>query len=552
VRALLKERSWKKSEMIKTISGYPGFAEGGLFSFLLTILSFNFISVAPAFSQDWPQLQHDPRRTGRTTVSVVPGYTAKWVWVDEDHLTANFVSQVNASIDYPDNRTVILGGDVQPVVAEDRVFFGAVNGEFYALNAVDGTTAWKKQLGGAVLHTAAYSSGTVVSGCMDGRIYAWNAADGTDKWTYTAQAGFNVAVLIVDNSVYMGSRDGNFYAVDLETGQLKWKYRTVTETPEHPHSGAPIMQSAASDGSLIFFGAENMYFYALNAATGTEVWRRKLVGQSFQYSWPVVHNNMVLSFTTFCDGHSEWLIEEELDALPDRNGGESRTDYASRVWPQEREMIRNWLAQNPTRENFFAMKSADGNDAFAQKVPMGQVGGIGYPNRSPVVDNSDRILIYWRTKSTTMITGGTYGTKYTPDISVLDQTSGDRGWMTVDAGFNCELDNTFMMTIGGDYLYLNNHMRGSHCINLTNGNTVRMTSIQAIWDGANFRNWGNRLIWFGNDNAATSMPPPSAYRSPQGDCGIVLAMVNGTPTMFIQESGHYQNNFGCIAAVESQ
>jgi len=39
------------------------------------------------------------------------------------------------------------------------------------------------------------------------------------------------------------------------------------------------MQSAASDGERVFFGAENMFFYALDAETGQELWRRKWAGR---------------------------------------------------------------------------------------------------------------------------------------------------------------------------------------------------------------------------------------------------------------------------------
>jgi outer membrane protein assembly factor BamB len=338
----------------------------------------------------------------------------------------------------------------------------------------------------------------------------------------------------------------------LTSGSLAWKYRTVAVNGGHPHSGAAIMQSAAlsADGATVFFGAENMYFYALNAATGSEVWRRKLGGQSFMYSWPVVFNGMVMTFVTVPHGGSEYVAEEVLDALPSKNSGESARDYATRIWPQERDALRTWLGQHPEYRNFYAMKVSDGTDAFSQEIPMGRVGGIGYPNRAPVVDNQNRILLYWRTRSASFLTGGTFGTKYTPDISALDQTTGDRVILPVSSGEGVEIDNTFMLSVGGNNLYWNNHMRGARKIDMTNGNPMRMSQVLAEWDGANYRNWGDKLIWIGNDSSPASMPPPSAHRSPQGDCSVVLASVGGKSMMFIQESGHYQINFGCIAAVE--
>jgi len=504
---------------------------------------------------DWPQLQHDPQHTGRTSISVIPGYTAQWVWVDESHVTRGFHSEPSAKISYPSPRTVILAGDVQPIVAENKVFFGAANGQFYALNGSDGSTSWKNQLGGPILHTAAYDGGMIVTGSMDGKIYALRASDGGVRWTYQTDAGISVAPIIVNGVVYVGSRDGHFYAVNLADGTLRWKYRTVAESAGHPHSGAPIMQSAASDGQRIFFGAENMYFYALDASSGAEIWRQKVGGQSFMYSWPVVSNGLVMTFVSVPYGLSEYVLEDELEALPERNTGESRTAYASRVWPQERQVIRDWLAANPEYRNFYVFRAGDGSSPYPEEVPMGRVGGIGYPGRAPVIDTQGRILMYWRTKSAVLLSGGTFGSAYTPDISAMDPATGDRLWLTASSPMGVELDNNFTLTVGGDQLYLNNHMRGAHTIRLANGETVRMTSIMAKWDGADFRGWGNRLIWWGNDSDADTMnvtlPPPSLSRSPQGDCGVVLATINGVPTMFVQESGHYQINFGALAAVQA-
>jgi len=60
---------------------------------------------------------------------------------------------------------------------------------------------------------------------------------------------------------------------------------------------------------------------------------------------------------------------------------------------------------------------------------MGRVGGIGYPGRAPVIDTQGRILMYWRTKSAVLLSGGTFGSAYTPDISAMDPATGDRRWL---------------------------------------------------------------------------------------------------------------------------
>jgi outer membrane protein assembly factor BamB len=516
-------------------------------------------TATPLWAEDWPQLQHDPQHSGRSNVAVSTGSTAKWVWVDEANLTHDFQSQNNAKINYPNPREVVLAGNVQPIVAGDTVFFGAANGLFFALRGQDGTLAWKRQLNGAVLHTAAFAEGKVIVGCMDHRIYGLDAADGKVLWSYQTGAGISAAPIIVNRTVLVGSRDGTFYALGLD-GSLKWRYRTIADDPDHPFCEAPIFQSAASDGIRVFFGAENMYFYALDLGTGTELWRRKLGGTSFEYTWPVVYldpggdpsKNLVLTFVMVPFGKSEDLMEAELDVLPNLNNGESLPDYAARVWPLERGAIRQYLNQHPAYRNFYALKPGDGSNAFAEEIPMGRVGGIGYPGRAPVIDGQNRILLYWRTKSATFLTGGTFGSKYTPDISAMNSSTGDRIWLSPGTTLGAELDNNFVLTVGGDWLYLSNHMRGVRACNLTTGDSVFTTMFMASWDGANYRNWGAKLIWWGNDDNPDEYPPPSRHRSPQGDCGAVPVTVAGKSMLIIQESGHYQINFGCLAGLEAQ
>lgn len=497
----------------------------------------------PQSVTDWPQLQRDAGRAGRTSVFVGPRVRARWVWVDEEHVTRNFQSAKGNRIAYPEVRELIIAGDVQPIVAEGKVFFGADDGRFFALNAPDATTAWKAQLDGAVFHTAAYGDGVVVVPCMDHNVYGLSAADGTEVWRVTTGAGVSAAPLIVNGTVFVGSRDGNFYAIRLADGNVLWTYRALAKDAADPFTGAAIVQPAASDGSVVCFGAENMYFYALDAQTGRELWRKQLRGQSFQYSWPVILDGKVLVPVMTGAGNAEFVTESELDALP--NGP------AAEVWPLEREAIRGFLVANPHQKSMYALDLRTGAEPF--ELPLGRVGGINYPPRAPVIYSDGRAMLYWRTKTATVLTGGTFGSKYTPDISAMDPGTGDRAFFTPprQSGMGAEMDNNFTLTVGGDWVYMNNHMRGAHMINPLTGQASRLTSIMAVWDGGGFRGWGNQVIYLGNDDAPDELPPPSAHRSPQGDSGVVLVEVDGKPLAILSESGHYQIDFGAIVALET-
>lgn len=529
--ALDLKHTSKERTMIRTIISL---------SLLLTIATGSDLRA----ERDWPQLQRDAARSGRSDISVGPRVKAKWIWVDEEHVTRDFDSRKDAKISYPSTRTLIIAGSVQPVVAEQKVFFGADDGSLFALNAADASTAWKVKGDGAVLHTAAYAAGRVVVPNMDHNLYCFAAADGRQIWKVTAGAGFSAAPLIVEGTVLIGSRDGTFYAVDLHSGRVRWRYRTVAASPDDLFSGAPIMQPAASDGRHVFFGAENLYFYCLDVKTGAELWRTKLRGQSFQYSWPVVADGRVIVPMMTSAGDVAYLCEKELDALP--NGP------AAEIWPQERRMLLQWLDENPQQQSMFVLDVVTGKEAF--RMPLGRVGGLNNPPRSPAIYSDGRPVLYWRTKTATVLTGGTFASKYTPDLSALNLRTGDREFFTPprNSGFGVEMDNDFALTVGGDWIYLNNHMRGAHMVNPKIGEASRLTSIMADWDGGNFRNWGNQVIYWGNDSNRRDSLPPSAHRSPQGDSGVTVVEVGGKPTLILSESGHYQIDFGAIVALEDK
>src|SRR4030067_3280193 len=124
-----------------------------------------------------------------------------------------------------------------------------------------------------------------------------NASNGSRIW-YTPRAGaaFETTPVVANGMVYNGNRDGRFYSFDLTTGQSRWQF---------PAGGDPLpgssSQSAAyydnqSGTRSLYFPANDMYAYALNADTGTLRWKsqNKLPGQDFRDYWPVIVENYVV------------------------------------------------------------------------------------------------------------------------------------------------------------------------------------------------------------------------------------------------------------------
>lgn len=251
------------------------------------------------------------------------------------------------------NFSFTAGGYVSPpVVAAGTVFFDSGDGYVYALNAATGGLLWKSKLGvtssqplpvvgngmvyvwggfylsaldarsgltvwanyvgaqvssvvlyGGYVYVTAYavagydlfkfsSNGTLIYETFDfatpsfspaaiakGEIYV-GAASGTAfdlvaisvngspiVWQYPISVQ-DVSPAVVNGVVYAGSSDSNVYALNAATGSLLWKYTT----------GGAIFNSPAVTGGAVYIGDSGGDLYALNAKTGALIWKTASVG----------------------------------------------------------------------------------------------------------------------------------------------------------------------------------------------------------------------------------------------------------------------------------
>lgn len=514
------------------------------------------VTVAQGDTIDWPQFQRDAQNSGHTEAIARPRYRLRWGWFDPAHIVNNFVSEPNRSItdsfgaDF--RLTVIFSDQVQPIIVNGRLFAGAMNGTFYALDALTGATKWTYNTGGPILATAAYANGVVVVGSMDGTLYGLDTVNGSLRWAYVTGAGISAAPKIHNDTVYAGSRDGYFYALDVNTGALRWRYET--RSPENPAMNrAPIVAPSAisADGSIVLFGAENMHFYGLSTADGQERWQpRYLIGQSFQYGWPVVVGNRVIVRTmSSLPGAEESStgIEEVLANLP-----------SNVSWSQEEAAILDWLNRSPNQKTMYVLDVNTGQEPY--QVAMGRVTGNNYTPHPPVLDHQGRLLSYWRTRTPTFIGfagqdggGSCFGTRYCPDISALDLSTGKRVTIGPNTGWQPELDNGFALSTGGNYLYGFNSFRGLYAVSLSSGQLTYITAAVARWDCGGWRAAGANIVYYGNDNVPTDCPAPydpipqQIYSSAIGYTPPVIAVTNGQPLIYVIET-----RGGLIAAIEHQ
>ena len=157
-------------------------------------------------TDDWPTFMHDATRSGATTQTLNPSGQLYQQW------KFSFGERVEV--------------EVQPIVANGRVYVGVMNGKMYCLNATTGAQLWAYQAGGGIPHTAAVADGRLYFGSLDGQVYALDAASGAPLWKYRTGGAVYSAPAVVDGTVYIGSLDGSLYALNAENGNLRWRFDT--------------------------------------------------------------------------------------------------------------------------------------------------------------------------------------------------------------------------------------------------------------------------------------------------------------------------------------
>lgn len=222
------------------------------------------VFLVPEFAADWPQYQHDARRSGFTTEEIHPPYNVAW-----QHC---FLPE------RPARRT-------QAIVYQGSVYVGTQQGVMHCLDVATGKERWAFKGAGSIQHSCGCADGKVFFGSLDGCVYALDSKTGRLLWKRQTDAGFTVAPLLADGKVLMGNRRGTFFALDQATGRVVWKHKI----------DAPIFNTAATDNDRVFLGGEDIRVYALDIKTGKRLWvSDQLWGMSMKDYCPMVHKGYVI------------------------------------------------------------------------------------------------------------------------------------------------------------------------------------------------------------------------------------------------------------------
>jgi eukaryotic-like serine/threonine-protein kinase len=163
-----------------------------------------------------------------------------------------------------------------PVVVNDVVYIGSVDGNIYSYNTTNGNRNWNYTTDSAVISSPAVANGIVYVNSLH-TAYAFNATNGAKIWNKTGLNELKSSPTIVNGIVYFGSSNNNVYALNATNGNTLWVYKANSGLNGSPFETAP----SVNKGMVFICSSQNnvnwpIIIYALNATTGKEVWTQTI------------------------------------------------------------------------------------------------------------------------------------------------------------------------------------------------------------------------------------------------------------------------------------
>jgi hypothetical protein len=399
-----------------------------------------------------------------------------------------------------------LGGMMQPIVCQGRVFVASLDGKVFAIDEIGGSTLWESELPGGGLTTGAALDSTVVFCSISGGVHGYDMTNGQPLWMVQTGKSITGAPCAIGSRVYVANHSPYVRAIDAKNGQTLWISKKL---------GGIVQGSLAATADAVYAGAEDMKIYKIDAADGAIAASHQVFGQSFRLQWPVAHNGKLWVRTSpvWCVG-SEGVNDDLLSKSTSLVDEESKYLH----WLNGEAVYGSWTSKNDWK-SCFALDLNSLAEPFP--IPCGPSDGCGQPPDPPAVDKAGNVLCWWPTRHCSLTyRDGTFGTRFFIDLAAIDQATGKR--KPYDAGkpvdvWPLETDNLYALSTGGRYCYWRQRFRGTYAIDLEGRKHFQIQVEVRDRDGGVW----NAPVMYVNDN---SVRLPRTPRPPtQGRVGATVA-----------------------------
>jgi outer membrane protein assembly factor BamB len=154
--------------------------------------------------------------------------------------------------------------DAAPVWRDGWLIAGIESGEILAIRATDGQLVWRRTAG-RLSAAPAVDGDRVVLPLVEGRVALADLATGEERWSRRL-GGSPGRVLVDGDRVFVGAQDNFFYCLDARSGGVSWRWRTA----------ADVVGLAAVDTERVYFVSYDNVLRALDRFHGSQRWRQAL------------------------------------------------------------------------------------------------------------------------------------------------------------------------------------------------------------------------------------------------------------------------------------
>lgn len=154
---------------------------------------------------------------------------------------------------------------VRPVWDNGWLVAATKAGAILAFRASDGELVWRRDLGSPAHAAPTFAEDRIYIPTTDSRIVALQVADGTPVWERKVGGSAN-EILVLEDRLYAGSTDDFFYCLLTKDGRIDWRWRT----------GADVIGRPVADERRVYFVSLDNILRSLNRVSGGQQWMRAL------------------------------------------------------------------------------------------------------------------------------------------------------------------------------------------------------------------------------------------------------------------------------------
>lgn len=297
-------------------------------------------------------------------------------------------------------------------------------------------------------------------GTEGGKLHALNS-NGTNAWTFETGGAIRARPVAIDRFVYVSSDAGYLWALDQRTGKQRWRADidagSVPRIPttEEKTRWDRYSSSVVSDGTRLFIASRDKRLYAIDRATGKELWH--LEANDIMTATPVLYRDLVI-FSSYDgairaarkdDGTDVWKYDAKLPVAGDLAVSNGRVFAGSRTYDlialnadNGQELWKHyywlsWIESPPVvREGTVYTGSSDATKVYALDTNTGRskwethVPGWAWA-RTAVSEK-------WVVAGT--VGKGAYPGPRAGSLAALDRKSGELRWMLLNPPSKAVLD----------------------------------------------------------------------------------------------------------------